>query len=67
MSGRSGTHGGIQGLLFGLFQAGFKVSFGTVAWYTSSSGTAVDQSEIVSPGIGHQQFLARRRIYVRVW
>ena len=36
----------IQGLLFWLFKGRFKVSFGTVKWYGSSSGTDFDNSEI---------------------
>ena len=39
----------VQGPLFGLFKAGFKVKSDTVKWYTSSYGTDVDNSAIVSP------------------
>ena len=38
-----------QGLLFWLFEGGFKVSSDTVEWYRSSSGTIFDTSEIESP------------------
>ena len=39
----------VQDLPFWLFKGGFKVSSGTVEWYTSSYGTDFDSSEIASP------------------
>ena len=45
----------MPGLLFRLFTRGFKNSSGTAGWYRSSSGTDVDNSEIVSPATGLQE------------
>ena len=41
--------GGVQGLLFWLFQRGFKVSSETVKWYRTSYGTVFDSSENDEP------------------
>ena len=54
----------VQGLLFWLFQAGFKVSLGTVYWYRSNYGTDFDISEIAGlleqtpPPLAHRIFLS---------
>ena len=45
-----------QGQLFWLFEAGFKVSSGTVKWYRSSYGTDFENSEIASP-VGRLHFV----------
>ena len=46
------AHLGQQGLLFWLFNGGFKVSSGA-EWYRSSCGTDIHNSEKESPVEGH--------------
>ena len=44
----------LEGLLFGLFEGGFKVSSGAASWYGSGPATDVDNSETASPVVGHK-------------
>ena len=44
----------LQGLRFGLFQRGLKVSLGTVSWYGSSCATSFDVSDIAGPALAHK-------------